>query len=356
MRSLWGLSQAIERADKTLIFTQTISTAKEVAGIVSAAGPRAAAAHSKLKPAERAAVLAAFGAGELDVLVAPRILDEGIDVPAADLGIIVSASRTRRQMIQRMGRVLRRKGDGRLARFVILYVEHTIEDPKRGTHEEFLEEVTGPAEAVQAFSVGAPLAAIVAYLDDFENPAGQPPALMEGDAPTTLVVSPVDLVEYTGPFEDPCFMLAGDSVRVELAAKVAALSDERRQLWELLEFVLRLTCESERPKLLPSWSEATRAVFRFEDDEDDDDVESLADLFDLVYETLNLFDFDNRTTLWKAFLAAHPESEATEFAAFLESLPALLDLEIEDACWVVEFGSATRAAHGGLDVALGPEP
>jgi RNA polymerase primary sigma factor len=45
------------------------------------------------------------------MLSAPRILDEGIDVPAADLGIIVGASNSRRQMIQRTGRVLRTKDD-----------------------------------------------------------------------------------------------------------------------------------------------------------------------------------------------------------------------------------------------------
>ena len=45
----------------------------------------------------------------LDAVAAPRVLDEGVDVPDANLGIVMSASRTRRQMIQRMGRILRRK-------------------------------------------------------------------------------------------------------------------------------------------------------------------------------------------------------------------------------------------------------
>ena len=48
----------------------------------------------------------------LDAVAAPRVLDEGIDVPDANLGIVMSASRTRRQMIQRMGRILRRKRAG----------------------------------------------------------------------------------------------------------------------------------------------------------------------------------------------------------------------------------------------------
>ena len=66
---------------------------------------------------------------------APRVLDEGVDVPAADLAVIVGASRSRRQMIQRMGRILRRKSDGRLARLAVLFVEGTVEDPAAGAHE-----------------------------------------------------------------------------------------------------------------------------------------------------------------------------------------------------------------------------
>lgn len=60
----------------------------------------------------------AFKSGALEVIATVRTLDEGVDVPEADLGIVLAASRQKRQMIQRMGRVLRRKADGRHARFV----------------------------------------------------------------------------------------------------------------------------------------------------------------------------------------------------------------------------------------------
>ncbi len=86
---------------------------------------------------------------------APRVLDEGIDVPAADLAVIVGASRSHRQMIQRLGRVLRRKVDGRVARFAVLYVEGTIEDPAAGAHEGFFDAVTDIADATRRFSPDA---------------------------------------------------------------------------------------------------------------------------------------------------------------------------------------------------------
>ena len=66
---------------------------------------------------------------KLDAVAAPRVLDEGIDVPDANLGVVMSASRTRRQMIQRMGRILRRKRAGVAARFVIMFAKDTFEDP-----------------------------------------------------------------------------------------------------------------------------------------------------------------------------------------------------------------------------------
>ena len=65
--------------------------------------------------------------------------------------MIIGASRSRRQMIQRMGRVLRRKADHRRARFAVLYVESTIEDPAQGAQETFLEEITEVADEVRSF-------------------------------------------------------------------------------------------------------------------------------------------------------------------------------------------------------------
>jgi ERCC3/RAD25/XPB C-terminal helicase len=85
-------------------------------------------------------------------VAAPRVLDEGIDVPDANLGIVMSASRTRRQMIQRMGRILRRKRAGIGARFVIMFAKDTLEDPSmRFERDGFLDEIERIAEAAGTF-------------------------------------------------------------------------------------------------------------------------------------------------------------------------------------------------------------
>ena len=90
---------------------------------------------------QREDILGQFANGELTVLVSVQTLEEGVDVPDADLAIIVASSKQRRQMVQRMGRVLRRKSDGRDARFIILFVALTDEDPRLGAHETFVEEL-----------------------------------------------------------------------------------------------------------------------------------------------------------------------------------------------------------------------
>ncbi len=58
---------------------------------------------------ERKTTLAAFRSGAYTKLVTGRVLNEGVDVPDANVAIVVSGSSTPREYIQRLGRVLRPK-------------------------------------------------------------------------------------------------------------------------------------------------------------------------------------------------------------------------------------------------------
>jgi superfamily II DNA or RNA helicase len=62
-------------------------------------------AHSRKR--ERAEVLAGFAAGTFPALVANRVLDEGVDVPAAKVAVVVGGLGSTRQAKQRLGRILR---------------------------------------------------------------------------------------------------------------------------------------------------------------------------------------------------------------------------------------------------------
>ena len=60
-------------------------------------------------PAERRAILEGFRAGALTKLVTGRVLNEGVDVPDANVAIVASGSASMREYVQRLGRVLRPK-------------------------------------------------------------------------------------------------------------------------------------------------------------------------------------------------------------------------------------------------------
>lgn len=59
------------------------------------------------KGAERKAMLDRFRSGVFPVLVTSKVLNEGVDVPEASVGIIVSGSGSIREHVQRLGRILR---------------------------------------------------------------------------------------------------------------------------------------------------------------------------------------------------------------------------------------------------------
>jgi RNA polymerase primary sigma factor len=130
---LAGLSPAVQASAGAIVFTQTQASAHASAAVLAAAGCSAAAVHSELDADEREQRLDMLRTGQITALSAPRILDEGVDVPDADLGVVMASNRSRRQMIQRLGRVLRKR-DRKVARFVVLYAENSVEDPLAAGH------------------------------------------------------------------------------------------------------------------------------------------------------------------------------------------------------------------------------
>ncbi|GIT63246.1 MAG: hypothetical protein Ct9H300mP21_07920 [Pseudomonadota bacterium] len=55
---------------------------------------------------EREAFLKSFRSGEYPILVTSKVLNEGVDVPDANVGMIVSGSGSIREHVQRLGRIL----------------------------------------------------------------------------------------------------------------------------------------------------------------------------------------------------------------------------------------------------------
>jgi superfamily II DNA or RNA helicase len=76
---------------------------------------------------ERQDILNGFRSGRFKALVTSKVLDEGVDVPDAELGIIVSGSGSKREFIQRLGRLLRPKSDSRKGRLIEIISSRTQE-------------------------------------------------------------------------------------------------------------------------------------------------------------------------------------------------------------------------------------
>jgi superfamily II DNA or RNA helicase len=107
---------------KTIIFTQhnklvySISTKFLIPFIT----------HKSSKQ-EREDALNGFREDRYRVLVTSKVLDEGVDVPDAELGIIVSGTGSKREFIQRLGRLLRIKPNSKNAKLIEIISSGTSE-------------------------------------------------------------------------------------------------------------------------------------------------------------------------------------------------------------------------------------
>ncbi len=114
------------RNDRMLIFTYDNATVYQIARQYLVP---AITHQTKMK--ERRHILEGFQRGDYSVIVTSRVLNEGVDVPAANVGIVLSGTSTVTEHVQRLGRLLRKHGDKQAL---------LIEVVTRGTVEEFNSE------------------------------------------------------------------------------------------------------------------------------------------------------------------------------------------------------------------------
>ncbi|UYP20191.1 DEAD/DEAH box helicase family protein [Rhodococcus sp. Z13] len=148
LEALRDLGSVLKESGRALTFSETKDSSRAAAEVLLQEGVLAAPFTSDLSRSDRARLLTEFKNGRLTTLVAPKVLDEGVDVPEADVGIILASSKSRRQMIQRMGRIIRPKSDGRPASFLVMFAANSSEDPSNGAHGTFLDQLTGIASEV----------------------------------------------------------------------------------------------------------------------------------------------------------------------------------------------------------------
>jgi superfamily II DNA or RNA helicase len=103
------------RRDRSILFTQDNATCYEVSRRFLVP---AITHQTKIK--ERSDILAGLAEGRYGAVVTSKVLNEGVDVPDANVAIVVSGSGSVREHVQRLGRVLRKKGDKRATLYELI--------------------------------------------------------------------------------------------------------------------------------------------------------------------------------------------------------------------------------------------
>ena len=153
-RRVSELAPTVAMSGRALVFAETVKAVDRALASLRDAKLAVASIDGETDIAERTAILRDFTSGRIKALAAPRILDEGIDVPEADVAIIVAGTSSRRQLIQRLGRVIRRKQDGRAARVYVLFVAGSPEDPESKHREEVVAELMRHAQTTRIMGLG----------------------------------------------------------------------------------------------------------------------------------------------------------------------------------------------------------
>ncbi|MFP4599794.1 MAG: DEAD/DEAH box helicase [Persicimonas sp.] len=130
------LFELLERhhEDRTIVFTNDNESVYDIS-------------HEALVPAithqtrikERKEILARFNEGSYRVVVTSKVLNEGVDVPKANVAIILSGSGSVREHVQRLGRILRR-AEGKRAVLYELVTEDSVEtfvSERRRKHDAY---------------------------------------------------------------------------------------------------------------------------------------------------------------------------------------------------------------------------
>jgi superfamily II DNA or RNA helicase len=129
-----GLLLDRHRDDRVLLFTQDNATATELSRrflipIIT---------HDT-RVRERSEILAGLADGGYGAIVTSKVLNEGVDIPAANVAVVVSGSASVREHVQRLGRILRAQAGKRalLYELVTAKTSETFTSARRRDHSAY---------------------------------------------------------------------------------------------------------------------------------------------------------------------------------------------------------------------------
>jgi len=120
--------------DRALVFTQDNATAHVVARRFLVP-----VITHQTKVTERSAILSGFADGTYGVLATSKVLNEGVDVPDANVAIVLSGSGSVREHVQRLGRILRQREGKRAVLYEVVTARttETFTSERRREHDAY---------------------------------------------------------------------------------------------------------------------------------------------------------------------------------------------------------------------------
>jgi superfamily II DNA or RNA helicase len=108
--------------DRVLVFTDSTEAVYEVSSRLLVP-----AITHQTPVKERHEILERFKAGRYPVIVASKVLNEGVDVPEANTAVVLSGTGSTREHVQRLGRILRPRPDKRAVMYEVVSSD-TVEE------------------------------------------------------------------------------------------------------------------------------------------------------------------------------------------------------------------------------------
>ena len=145
MQAALDLVMTKHRSEKVMVFSETLESIKKLRQKLAVNGVRCALVESSTPSFRRQKILSEWGT-KFHVLLSVHTLEIGYDVPEARIEIILATTSNMNQIVQRIGRVLR-KAEGKDSAFVyLIYVSDTKDDGILSKVREAIETSGGSDE------------------------------------------------------------------------------------------------------------------------------------------------------------------------------------------------------------------
>jgi RNA polymerase primary sigma factor len=156
--ALATLAPTLARSTHALVFTHTKGGADAAANALSGAGVPTAWWHNGLDAEVRRSALHDLRGDRLKALAVPKALDDGLGLPDVDAVVVLAASRSYRQLVQRVSAVLPVTESDRLPVVVVVHARGTVD-----VDDGDVADLTAVATEVRTFDVGVSATSVAAW-------------------------------------------------------------------------------------------------------------------------------------------------------------------------------------------------